>query len=75
MRLADSSLEKIMDDRLQHFAAHPYFLMGVKNERDAMIELVMHEWDNYCADDKNALTCTICAVFENLANQLLERQA
>jgi hypothetical protein len=29
-----------MDDRLQHFAAHPYYLMGVSAERDRIIALM-----------------------------------
>ena len=29
-----------MDDKFQHFAAHPYFLMGVKHERAVVIELI-----------------------------------
>jgi hypothetical protein len=27
-----------MNDRWQHFAAHPYFLLGVKNERERILQ-------------------------------------
>lgn len=68
-------MEKIMDDRLQHFAAHPYYLMGLKQERLRILEMLSHEWDNYCANDKNADLCTICAVFDNISNQVMETKA
>jgi hypothetical protein len=29
-----------MDDRFQHFAAHPYFLMGAKHERNRIIVIL-----------------------------------
>ena len=37
-----------MDDRFQHFAAHPYFLMGAEHERNRIIDLIRNneEWHN-----------------------------
>lgn len=41
-------LESNMDDRFQHFAAHPYYLLGVTAERDRIIELIKNNenWNN-----------------------------
>lgn len=37
-----------MTDRSQHFAAHPYYLMGVSDERHRIIEALKNneEWNN-----------------------------
>jgi hypothetical protein len=35
-------------DRSQHFAAHPYYLMGVADERERILDLIRNneEWNN-----------------------------
>ena len=37
-----------MTDRSQHFAAHPYYLMGVADERERILDLIRNneEWNN-----------------------------
>lgn len=54
-----------MDDRLQHFEAHPYYLMGVKAERLRIIDLLnaahTHEHKDNLLD-----LCQACVTFENL---------
>ena len=37
-----------MKDRSQHFAAHPYYLMGVSDERERILDLLRNneEWNN-----------------------------
>jgi len=37
-----------MDDRFQHFAAHPYYLLGVTAERDRILQQLKdrEDWHN-----------------------------
>ncbi len=54
-----------MDDRLQHFAAHPYYLMGVKAERLRIIDLLNSQ---HIEEHNDSLLeiCQACVTFENL---------
>ncbi len=54
-----------MEDRLQHFAAHPYYLMGVKAEPLRIIEILrnLHE-QNTC--DPMLKLCSACVTYELL---------
>jgi hypothetical protein len=37
-----------MDERWQHFAAHPYYLLGVSAERNRILEMLKDnpDWNN-----------------------------
>ena len=52
-----------MDDKFQHFAAHPYYLMGQKAERLRIIEILrnLHE-QNTC--DQHTKLCPACVTYE-----------
>lgn len=41
-------LEDPMDDRFQHFAAHPYYLLGVTAERERILQELKDrtDWNN-----------------------------
>jgi len=54
-----------MDDRLQHFAAHPYYLMGVSAERDRIIELVKVSHPKGHNDQPKPL-CSTCVLMERI---------
>ena len=54
-----------MDDRLQHFVAHPYYLMGLKAERLRVMDYLnsLHDTEH---GDELLDYCALCVLFENL---------
>jgi hypothetical protein len=53
-----------MEDKFQHFAAHPYYLMGVKAEKLRIIE-ILNERHIEEHNDSLAL-CPACVTYELL---------
>lgn len=51
-----------MDDRLQHFAAHPYYLMGIKAEKLRIIEILNERHIEEHTEDN----CPACITYELL---------
>lgn len=49
-----------MEDRMQHFVAHPYYLMGVAAERDRIIAMILERLRN--EHDAEALALTLTGV-------------
>ncbi len=53
-----------MEDRLKHFAAHPYYLMGVKAEKLRIVEILN---DLHIADHNESLSlCPACITYDLL---------